>query len=555
MFTEIKKKLKALGIAPIFFVGSGISRRYLGSPNWEGLLKEITNGRKINFELCKQKYKLRGKIDFERLAEELESVYFDNLPEAEFEENGSRTYYFRKRICDIINKYLEQNEEVLEQNGEIRELKKANPSVIITTNYDELLEKIFGNDYTVHIGQESLLTNVLDGVGEIYKIHGSVTDPESIVITKNDYDNFFEKDSYLNAKLLTLFLEYPIVFLGYSISDRNVKSILTTIVKMLPQEKVEELRSRIWFVTGADTEEDEIGVERINLADGLYIDINSYKLNDFTEFYKSINDISINKLPIKFLKYLKNNTYKLIASQNYNSKLLNVNVAELEKIDDFNSVNNFVGLTFSTGEKKVCFKAEDICKAFINNKVEGYDGYSILDFKRNSKMIPFYKFIEGLKYDDILKHIEFDLGEESELYKIIENDDKNYIQNIGCNLDVSDYDGVISNEYISIYVLEYMKEKKLMKNQAGTVKKYILLRFLEEDIDNLISNEKFCQTNCNDLAKCISNLKEDYILKNKKKIESLMRIITKDEKFTIEIRKTLCLLDRVFYRREILKTK
>ena len=80
MFKSMQSKLKSLGIAPIFFVGSGISRRYIESPNWIGLLKEIVDGRDINFIKLVQKYtESNGYVNNEKLAEELETLYFDRL--------------------------------------------------------------------------------------------------------------------------------------------------------------------------------------------------------------------------------------------------------------------------------------------------------------------------------------------------------------------------------------------------------------------------------------------------------------------------------------------
>lgn len=40
MFENVKEKLKSLGISPIFFLGSGISRRYIDSPNWRAYCKK-----------------------------------------------------------------------------------------------------------------------------------------------------------------------------------------------------------------------------------------------------------------------------------------------------------------------------------------------------------------------------------------------------------------------------------------------------------------------------------------------------------------------------------
>ena len=61
MFAEVKEKLKTLGISPIFFVGSGLSRRYIDSPDWLSLLKESMKDTEINFKKCQQKHTCRDK--------------------------------------------------------------------------------------------------------------------------------------------------------------------------------------------------------------------------------------------------------------------------------------------------------------------------------------------------------------------------------------------------------------------------------------------------------------------------------------------------------------
>lgn len=72
---------------------------------------------------------------------------------------------------------------------------------------------VCGYSNKVFIGQNELLFSQLQGVAEVYKIHGSVLNPQSIVINENDYKEFKEHKEYLAAKLLTIFMEYPIVIL------------------------------------------------------------------------------------------------------------------------------------------------------------------------------------------------------------------------------------------------------------------------------------------------------------------------------------------------------
>ena len=97
---------------------------------------------------------------------------------------------------DNFNKYIE-----------INELKKVYPKAIITTNYDTMLEDIiFENRCNIHIGQEGILSS-MDESDEIdlYKIHGCVTKPDTIIITKDDYDDLKRKESIYILKYLQYF--------------------------------------------------------------------------------------------------------------------------------------------------------------------------------------------------------------------------------------------------------------------------------------------------------------------------------------------------------------
>lgn len=556
MFSEVKDKLKVLEISPIFFVGSGLSRRYINSPEWLGLLKETMEDTGVNFKKYEQKHTFidpstgKESINFEELAEELEEVYFDKLPEDSLEDGKTKGYYYRKKISNIVSKHLEDNKSIMLESEEVKELQKTTPAAIITTNYDEMLETIFGNEYTPHVGQTSLLTSVVDGVGDIYKIHGSVTDYNSIIITKDDYDRFFKKEKYLNSKILTLFLEYPIVFLGYSINDRNVKSILSTIFDTLSFEKMEELKSRMWFITRPADGVDKEKTKRINLNDGNFIDIKSFELNDFGDFYRAINDISIKRLPIRFLKYLKHNTYQLVASQEYNPKLLNVNIEQIEKIKDFNEGNNFVGLSFSVEEKKVFSSSSQIINAFIENDIT-YDPMSVLgvvdEYNRN---LPVYKFIMSLDFNEIISEIEKRFGKGSNLYRRIINDDINYVVNIGVEKDGINYTGKIDDVNIEAYVEQYKRDKGFYDNNKNVIRRYVLLFLLNNRLDDLLFNDEYIREHKKDITKSATNLSEEFIRNNHDKIILLINKLYFDNK-TSEFIKLLCLIDRAVYKEKI----
>lgn len=47
---------------------------------------------------------------------------------------------------------------------------------------------------------------------------------------------------------MTIFMEYPIIFMGYSISDSDIQAILSDVVECLPLDKIEILQKRFVFL-------------------------------------------------------------------------------------------------------------------------------------------------------------------------------------------------------------------------------------------------------------------------------------------------------------------
>lgn len=292
---KMKSELININKRPIFFIGSGISRRYLGLPDWEGLLKKIAERATINYEDLK---KLKSN---EKIAQELEYFYFRKQTDESIQMKKRREL-MRDAIADIIKQYSVDECENEKKYGEIEELKKTRPKAIITTNYDTFLENIFDNRCRRYVGQkvitgqedsEEIDREIDEEKIDIYKIHGCISEPDSIVITKEDYDDFFEKSKYLYAKILTLFCEYPLIFMGYSISDRNIKDVLTTIVEMMSEEQLEKFAKHIWILgRSEESNKDKVNKKEIVLLNGKSLKIKCFDLYDYKEFFKTIKSVT-----------------------------------------------------------------------------------------------------------------------------------------------------------------------------------------------------------------------------------------------------------------------
>lgn len=410
----LKNKIQKTGHHPFLFIGSGFSHRYMGTKNWVDLLKYFC------FEFSDDEFKYNY---YESLVEENAPYGKEPKIASLLERDYTKAVYTLPKYNSFKHKYKEliqrgvpvfkiavaeylKDVKFDSNNQEIQLLKKISKrsvSGIITTNYDKLLENIF-EGYTSYIGQEELIFANLVGIGEIYKIHGSVDKPESIVITEEDYKRFENLSAYLTAKILTIFLEYPIVFLGYSLQDRNIRNILATISKCLPQEKLDILRDRFLFV---DYDEEHMPTEKeFEFKNNKRIVMTKFPTKNFVPIYEAIYEIKSSYSP-KVLRRLRKDIYELAEVEKSKSKIL---VRGFDSLNDIpEDTNIIIGIGTSPARNGHLIKAEEIYEDIVKdnhlfNPKLVIEEYLPELLKRNSGGLPMYKYIsqyEGKLYERV----------------------------------------------------------------------------------------------------------------------------------------------------------
>ncbi|MBE4950725.1 SIR2 family protein [Chryseobacterium culicis] len=341
--TDLEKHLKIFNTSPYLFIGSGFSTRYIKTEGWGSLLDNVSKEIKLskNFHY----YKSKAENDFPLVSTYMAEDLFDNWWNSDIFEESRRDFEkqsinmespFKYEICKYLSK---NNYEIdIDNEEEYRLFKKINIEGILTTNWDLLLEKTF-TDFNVFIGQEKLIFNNSFDVGEIYKIHGCVSEPNSLVVSKNDYDLFHEKNPYLAAKLLTIFMEHPIIFIGYKIGDANIHTILESIINILNEENIDKLKDRLIFC------ERDNAITETSITDGNYL-IGNGRINLPIKKikYKSLNELynvlanNNRRLPLKILRHMKHMVYDFVKSSKPKSKVYladdtNIDNLDLEKVE------------------------------------------------------------------------------------------------------------------------------------------------------------------------------------------------------------------------------
>lgn len=315
---DIKTCIEGMGCQPILFVGAGLTRRYANGPSWEALLNQLGDiCPEIDKKFAYYKQKYTDLIDIGTVFSEKYNDWAwgsgDNeFPAELYEEGNPPDIYFKHMISKIFSELLAKDELALESEVEL--LKKIHPHSIITTNYDQLLERIFPN-YEPIVGQKILYANH-SSFGEIFKVHGCATAAESIVISRADYDEFTSKKKYLSAKLLTFFAEHPLVFMGYGAEDVNIKAILSDIDEILSENG--ELIPNIYILEWApkDAEAEYPRRERlIQVSETKSVRIKSIVASDFSWVYEAFGaHKALENVNPKLLRALLARTYELVRS-------------------------------------------------------------------------------------------------------------------------------------------------------------------------------------------------------------------------------------------------
>lgn len=103
---------------------------------------------------------------------------------------------------------------------------------IVTTNYDSLIESSYRQDIVQTFTEDQDCSSYSVDRYHIFKIHGDLEHPNSIVITDTDYNHTIRshKDSLLWSMVKSLFATKHIVFIGYSISDGNFLNLIEEVI-------------------------------------------------------------------------------------------------------------------------------------------------------------------------------------------------------------------------------------------------------------------------------------------------------------------------------------
>jgi len=416
---KIKEFISNYKNHPVLFIGTGISL----------ILKRIAFDLSENEEYyldLKSKCHQNNSYQYERIATLLEEEFNTSLSKdrnGKFKEINNIFYENMKKDINLsrfkiyISQLLSNLEYKDDKLDEIIELKKIrkNISSIVTTNYDKFIEEIF--NFNPLIGNDILLSNPY---GSVYKIHGCISKQNHIIFTEDDYKLFFEKYELISAQLLSLFIHNPIIFMGYSISDENIKNILKTIFTYIEpnSEQAEKIRNNFLLVEYEENStSDEIVEHDIDMEGFSTIRINKLKTDNFIPLYKALSDLH---LPVSAMDIRKvQNVFKEISTGG------NIKVSITDNLDEVNNDEKI--LVFgSTNSIQYQFNnsSEIILKYFQIIDESNYQILSLIDKLsiQKNQYFPVYGFSQI--NSRIIKIEELKMQQEKKILSINKSNDE-----------------------------------------------------------------------------------------------------------------------------------
>lgn len=208
MIEELARKIYDGNV--ILFVGAGVSAT-LKMPTWRQLIDYMAKDLEIDPEIF--------------------SLYGDALQLAEY-------YVLEKGNIGKLRSWMDKEWNVPDRNIRkspiYKKIVQLGFKIIYTTNYDRCIERafdIFGNAYTEIVKVENIPLIRQDQT-QIIKFHGDFSDDSSIVLTESSYFERMDFETPLDIKLRSDILGKSLLFLGYSMSDINMRYMIYKLNKM-----------------------------------------------------------------------------------------------------------------------------------------------------------------------------------------------------------------------------------------------------------------------------------------------------------------------------------
>ncbi|MDL5514592.1 SIR2 family protein [Arenibacter sp. M-2] len=453
----------------VLFVGAGMSM-YAGYPSGAVLSKIFYNNLSKD-----QKSDIEFTADLPRLAND---IYYLN--------GGNKNYLFQ-----ILKREFQRDPISTETHKLLAKIPHF--KTIITTNYDTLIESFNKNVEVIRRSKDYPLANSKKQL--LFKIHGDLSDPERIILTNSDYNNYFssaQEDTVFWNAVKDKLASNHVLFIGYSMEDSNIQVMLDKIVKQLGEN-----RKEMFFIA-----------PRVSAPKQKYLQRNNITVLRGTgeEFIKEcFEDLKLNYFPNldkghgtadTALNFANSNLFHLEISKKNKSVIIN-NVKSLDG-DNSYKINFKIHLPNEKRDNVLnSLHGKDFNDILLEGDALGEFNYIVKDFRIKNyddiknlliKKLPSYSGLVDIVFDDGFEVDNYKI----ELYRADPSDFEHHLKIV-----VKGFEIIIkfktSGDYTQLDI-NIAPEKNIKSCNQGILFYEILTRIVAEKKFKAFENNKLIYT-------------------------------------------------------------
>lgn len=217
----------------VLFIGAGLSYNFKNKAGeviggWNNLVKSIKSFLKGKEEVTENEERW---FNLDSLSVDKEPIYVLDWIEKENKK------YLDNKIKGFVSDFF-----ALSDDNDFSLYKKLFElsDIIVTTNYDDAIKKAnIGLDYIEAYRKKDreLAMHRKKGTKLLFKLHGSIDDPESMIVLPSDYEDLYEGKSRESKHVLftlqNIIYNKTVLFIGTGMGDHQINNMFAKIQEIL----------------------------------------------------------------------------------------------------------------------------------------------------------------------------------------------------------------------------------------------------------------------------------------------------------------------------------
>lgn len=135
-------------------------------------------------------------------------------------------------------------------------------------------------------------------------------------------------------------MEHPIIFLGYSLSDANIRKLITSISQVLSSGDISKLQNRLIFVLWNRDGAEASFAPSVIQVESHSLPVYTLQVPEYVSLFSVLSEVK-RRFPVRLLRHLKEHVYELVLTNDPTGKIY---VRDIDESDDCAGLDVVLGV-------------------------------------------------------------------------------------------------------------------------------------------------------------------------------------------------------------------